>query len=143
MNTNQVGKTVGVAALVVGLCLIAIFAVVAGTSSDNEVSVAASNVTTSDMRHDAGVSGPVEQGDTGFGALAFPSLWRDAGVSGPVEQGDTGFGALAFPSLWRDAGVSGPVEQGDTGFGALAFPSLWRDAGVSGPVEQGDTGFHQ
>lgn len=39
-----------------------------------------------------------------------------SGVSGPIEQGDAGFGALAYPFLWRDAGVSGPVEQGDAGF---------------------------
>lgn len=47
----------------------------------------------------------------------LPSTLSDQlNVSGPIEPGDTGFGTLAFPFLWRDAGVSGPVEQGDTGF---------------------------
>ena len=60
--------------------------------------------TTDDRPRLRGVSGPVEQGDTGFGALAYPYLWREAGVSGPVEQGDTGFGALAYPpDLRREA----------------------------------------
>lgn len=44
------------------------------------------------------------------------NLQTSRGVSGPVDPGDFGFGALAFPFLWRDAGVSGPIEQGDAGF---------------------------
>ena len=37
------------------------------------------------------------------------------GVSGPVEQGDTGFFRAPYAPV-GETGVSGPVEQGDAGF---------------------------
>lgn len=103
MSITQNRRMTAAFGLIIALGLIGIVVLIAGLNSDDESSVAAKNVETASQQDSleevrlshvpahAGVSGPVEQGDAGFGPIAFPSLWREAGVSGPVEQGDAGF----------------------------------------------------
>jgi hypothetical protein len=84
------------------------------------------------------ISGPVEQGDTGFWHAPYVPVGK-TGISGPVEQGDMAAVRSAHVSTGQ-TGVSGPVEQGDAGFvRSLHVPT--GATGISGPVEQGDTGF--
>ncbi len=85
-----------------------------------------------------GVSGPIEQGDTGYWRSPYlpTGKW---GVSGPVEQGDSGFWRVLQVGAGR-TGISGPIEQGDTGYWRSPYLPTGR-WGVSGPVEQGDSAF--
>jgi hypothetical protein len=84
------------------IALVVVFAAVTSidTTADSSGDTAPANRTgVSNLPQGMGVSGPVEQGDAGFGAASISILYREAGVSGPVEIGDAGFGALSIPVL--------------------------------------------
>jgi hypothetical protein len=71
------------------------------------------------------------QGDTS--PVPGPLASR-TGVSGPIEQGDTGYWRSPYLPTGR-WGVSGPVEQGDSAFWR-AFHVPVGKTGISGPIEQ-------
>ncbi len=92
MSINRIRRFVMGFGLIVALALAGLAVFVSALQSQSEPGNAGSPVISRIPRSSMGVSGPIEQGDAGFGSVALVSLLpRSMGVSGPVEQGDAGF----------------------------------------------------
>lgn len=86
-----------------------------------------------------GIGSSIVMAQSGFRTIPVDTEGPYTAVSGPVEQGDSGFWRAPYVPTGR-YGVSGPVEQGDSGF-LYAMRVPVSRYGISGPVEQGDSGF--